>query len=1411
VKYIVFADDGFINILDGGTGELAWQLNVDLIDGILDNDLVYTTPTLGYFDANNDLDLLFGTTDGNLYLFQPESNYDLTEGYSWSSDNVNSDKIWSLATNENFTRSSPVLGKLNLDNYEDIVVGTGDKIFAVSGNTGKTLWEQTLPGRHISSPIIYKDGANYNSLVTTLNQTNLNYSASFFDAESEAGNRLDVLYYDISSLPIPNLIPSPAAANLDGKTNNDNELIICTPFEGFLGNGRVYVYFTNRSLFWSTPPNFITGQIEATPAIADLDGDGNPEIVVISWKPGTLGPVTHIYCFFGNNGTLAWHVVKDTIGLPPFYTNERAISSPIIADVNTDETLDVIFTTSPNLYVLNGLNGTDIWDNSFFGTGRELWCTPAAGDIDNDGFLDIVLEGAAVSHVIIDLTMTENDLSLSSENITENQLVTIKSIIHNKGTATAESVKISCFENDILIDNVTSGNIPGGDSREVRFDWTPSEDGTRIIKITIDPNNAIEEINENNNEITKEVHVIPTFPDLIVDSVQYYRGDGKEIDNINTHLIEGENSTIKVLIKNIGGDEGRKIKFMVLDWGVQIGDIHEISFLDIQEIETVNQTWHPGKGMHEIGVMIDPEDTIGEVNETNNEYKQEIKVNNKKPIDPKFICEGEVVQPDEETAASNIEVTFTNNRTGENKITKTNSTGYYKINLQTLPEQYLEGDEIIIYASDGENESTLSFKIYSEDRSRFDNITLVKLPTYAVSIEIDSSSKTIYPNDQVRYNITLVNRGNEYNTINLSISEIEDRKTGEVASDWEAYLNEYMVEDIPPKSSQSGIVLTVKAPLKNDQARALDQVLISITVVSFFDPNQMDVVGVTTTVGRVYGFSLTAVDPKYELQPDINSTAKFDVVVTNSGNDDDTINLELTGPGNFTFNYQSNLDLLLGEEKNIEIFITSESIINAGEYTFTLSAESIDEKGYVSTELIVKIIRPDLRFFQNITYTPFEPQLSKTITFEVSIYNDGNSDVSAFFVEFRANGPFDDYDIKSVINLSAKDIFQLTFNWTPTRSGEYTLEFEIDPYNDIIEATKNNNLITLSFNFSEDVGLLKEPVFSNNNPKDGEKITISITVKNLGNVDITKPFQVYFYDGNPDDDGERFAIYNINEALSANSDLVATVEWKVKGEGDHQIFVEVNPNRNFSEINYGNNKISKSIHVLKESKIGDLTDYSSWIILLIFVVGILIIVFLFFSPDKQPRSRYKKRSSKSKKDKKRSSPPIRKSVKFIELDSEEASEEESEEDEDDEKEIEDLEESKASGEKNRTKGKVRKTSGIGNRLSKGFNALFSAGPGRISESGKTKVMKKTSIPKKEPKEKIEPSKTSKPMEVEELKIKSTITDEEIAEVQVIGEGEVEDEDWELANKEDEKKKKLKGKGKSEGSQSWEYSHLIGIR
>jgi uncharacterized repeat protein (TIGR01451 family) len=1217
MHHVVYADNGFINVVDGGTGEFAWRLDTDLIDGNPDNDLVFTTPTLGYVDNNQVLDIIFGTNDGLLYMYEPTINYNKSSGFSWSTNNVNLDKVWEFNSTENFTRSSPVLDKINADNFLDVVIGAGDKLFAVSGANGQELWNQTLPGNIISTPVVYEQGTKKRVMVTAYRQSNLNYSASFFDAET--GTSLDVLYYDLGlTANTLNLIPSAAVSDLDGSANNDVELVVCTPYAGPLGNGQINVYHTNRTLLWSTAQNPITGQLDATPAIGDLDGDDIPEIVIVSWTLGTLGPVTHIYAFHGDNGTLLWHITEDTIGVPtPPYTNERAVGSPIIADLNSDDQGDVLFATSPSLFAVSGTNGSNLWQIPLSGTGRQLWSTPAADDVDHDGFLDVLFEGMAVSHVLIDLTLTPADLYLSSENVTENQQVTIHAVIRNNGSADANNIKVSFFENDVLIGNATKSQIPAFGSREVLLDWVPEQEGLRTLKVVVDPDSAIEEINEQNNEQIKDVTVLPSYPDLVIDSVQYFRGDGTEVDNNNKHLVQGEDARILIHAKNIGNDEANDILVRMLDGSTPVGSEKQIDMLDIQEIKNVTVTWQkPNKGLHNLKFRVAMKVPSQEADDSNNELTETVEVIALNPADATYIVKGTVYQPGGFSPAVNIDVRFTNNRTGSQKSAATNDTGYYSMDLKTLPGMYQEGDEILLYASDGENATNDLIKVYSEDRSATVNLTLVKVPTYAISISVDDASKNIKPNGMVEYKLTITNRGNDENNVNLSISDIIDVETNENARNWTAFLNQYTFWNIPPKGSIPAI-LNLSAPAKRSEARANDQVLVAVTAKSGNDPSQVDIVGMTTTVTRIYEFSITVDQSSFEMNPQDNRTTSFNVKVKNNGNDDDTVNIEISGSGFWFIEYNSTLDLKLDEEKEFKVKLTADEFIPAGRNIFLINVTSIDDKGLATKTVELEILRPDLAFLSNVTMTPEEPKIGEEIMFRAVVQNLGSVDVELFILEFWVDGLF--VDSEQQFDLLIGNQVQVNFNWTPTKLGQYKLEFKLDPQDLLVETDEENNYRSIDLDFEIDIAISNSLRFSNSNPMDGDTITITITLENNGNVDINDGFTVIFYDGSPESGSAKIITeYFVDEELPilVGKDIFVSVNWKVTGGGrDHTIYVEVNSDRDIVEVDYDNNIVQKEIMVRKKAV--EETDYSM-LIVVVFIIAIALIVFLIMTPTKQP-------------------------------------------------------------------------------------------------------------------------------------------------------------------------------------------------
>jgi subtilase family serine protease len=1230
VEHVVYAESGFIYILDGGTGEVVWRLNVDQIDSVLDSDLVFTTPALGYIDNNIYLDIIFGTTDGNLYMYEPTIDYSNQTGYSWSSNNVNSDRVWEYFTAENFTQSSPTIGKLDSDSFPDIAVSAGDKLFAISGLSGTELWNKTLPGNVVSSPVIYTDGPKEKVLITSFRQSNLNYSASIFDAET--GTSIDELYYDLGlSINTLNLVPSAAVAELDGSATNDPELIVCKPFEGVPGNGRIFVYNTNRSLFWSTPSNTILGQIDSTPAVGDLDGDGIPEIVVVAWNwpQSTLGPVTNIYAFHGNNGTLAWQVNRDTIGTPP-YTNERSVGSPVIANLDNDPNLDVLFATSPQLFALQGMNGTSLWDISFSGAGRQLWSSPAAGDIDNDGFLDVTCEGAVISHVIIDLTLAPADLYLSSVNVTENHPVTIYAIIHNEGSAPAENVKVSFFEDDILIGNATKNFIPEFDSREVSILWTPVEDGSRTLKVIIDPDSFIEETNEFNNEIEKDITVLPSYPDLTVEKVQYFRGDGTEVDNKNLHLVEAEESRIKVFVKNIGDDIASGIIIQALSSNTRINADKELATLDIQESRNVTFIWKsPENKSHNMNFTIALKNAGPELQKNNNFLAEQITIISRTPANPKFISSGVVYEPDGFTLSVGCEVRFTNNRTGMQKTIITNESGLYSFDMADLQGRYQEGDEILIHASDGENATATMFTIYTEDKSRFDNITLVKVPTYAISISVEDSSKEVLPNNKVEYRLSVTNRGNDENDVELTVSDVIDVDTLETAPEWKATLNDRLLTNIQPKDSMQ-VILTIESPVKLEDARAGDQVLVVVTAKSSNDNTQEDLVGTTTTVGRIYDFIVTFDEPNYQLDPSKNLTLSVAVEIKNDGNDDDTVDLELSAPSQWQTEVNDSFDLLIGEDVNFNITLTCDESINAGVYSFRLNITSSDETGFSSKTFTVEILRPDLEFVGQVMMNPAEPKLSTSISFNVLVRNNGTASADIAITELWIKGSY--HSFSQTLNLSAGSITTINFTWTPVETGKYLLEFKLDPNGFLVESNTDNNLATFEIEFYLDIALIENPTFSNPSPMKGDEITISVTLENIGNVDIVKTFTVDFYDGPPSDGGRLINQYIVFDELpiAAGSKIDIPITWKASGGKQHTIYVEANSEHDLIEVDYDNNAVQRTIIVEEPAEV---QDDSSLFIALIFIIGIVVILLLVLTPNKHKASAGKKKKPKTGKKK----------------------------------------------------------------------------------------------------------------------------------------------------------------------------------
>ncbi len=147
----------------------------------------------------------------------------------------------------------------------------------------------------------------------------------------------------------------------------------------FAANGTLYAY-ANNVLLWSKT---LSGVGLYPPSVADLDGDGDLEIVQ---GTGGIQAPCRVYALDKNGNDLA--------GFPVSLNNNWVLTAPTLADLNNDGQREIIVTELDgpvgNVHVLKN-NGTPYNNNWPVTLTNRPATTASVGDIDNDGEKDIII------------------------------------------------------------------------------------------------------------------------------------------------------------------------------------------------------------------------------------------------------------------------------------------------------------------------------------------------------------------------------------------------------------------------------------------------------------------------------------------------------------------------------------------------------------------------------------------------------------------------------------------------------------------------------------------------------------------------------------------------------------------------------------------------------------------------------------------------------------------------------------------------------------------------------------------------------------------------------------------------------------------------------------------------------------
>ncbi len=351
--------DGGVIAFEGADGSTSWKFStVEFAkkQRFTENfHAVYSTPSLADVDGDGDLEVGFGSFDRNVYLL----NSNGTPRFYYNA----ADTVW----------SSPSFVNIDSDPEVEMIIGTD-----ISRNTA------------IKPPT--GNGGMLYALKTNQHRKR-KLRESFRGALVEWKVAVDQI-----------IVSGPVIADVLA-SNTGNEVIVASgcffpqDSKNKLGKWIKIFSATDGTLLQTLNTQACSS---SSPAIADIDNDGELEIVLTetgSKKVGGPG-TSRISAWKATNPEPIWSVI-------PYSKSKQDSSggnliSAVIADIDGNGSLEVIAANLTGIIVINGSDGRPLtcrmlgcsdepittvfaWDS--------LFSTPAIGDINNDGILDMIIGG----------------------------------------------------------------------------------------------------------------------------------------------------------------------------------------------------------------------------------------------------------------------------------------------------------------------------------------------------------------------------------------------------------------------------------------------------------------------------------------------------------------------------------------------------------------------------------------------------------------------------------------------------------------------------------------------------------------------------------------------------------------------------------------------------------------------------------------------------------------------------------------------------------------------------------------------------------------------------------------------------------------------------------------------------------
>ncbi len=200
--------------------------------------------------------------------------------------------------------------------------------------------------------------------------------------------------------------------------------------------------------------------------------------------------------------------------------------------------------------------------------------------------------------------------------------VTFTVTIKNQGYADAESSHVRLYIRSIEVDPASAsvGPITAGSTVRKSFTWTADSCAKTAVSVLADADNEVEESREDNNYRLETIYV--KCPDLEITDISWSpKGDD---------LHAGDDVTISYKIKNNGDVDAKDFKTSILIDSLPFRTFTQSLSANTETTEECR--WKAVKGTHRIKVEADAQKEVEELDETNNEYRADIVVD-EEPVD----------------------------------------------------------------------------------------------------------------------------------------------------------------------------------------------------------------------------------------------------------------------------------------------------------------------------------------------------------------------------------------------------------------------------------------------------------------------------------------------------------------------------------------------------------------------------------------------------------------------------------------------------------------------------------------------------------------------------------------------------------------------------------------------------------